>query len=186
MKTYFSADFHLQHANVIRFDNRPFKHVDDMDKAIIKNCMQLFKPGDQFYFLGDFSMRGTNDKSESYFQELKSSGVQMFFIKGNHDKKDTIKLYNKYGIYLGEQKKIRVGEQEIVLNHYRMDVWDKSHHGTWHLHGHSHHSLPIRRDARCMDVGINGVGYNYTPVDFEYVSEVMKYKEWKPIDHHGR
>lgn len=185
MKSYFSADFHLLHQNIIKYDNRPFKSIQLMDTAIIGNCMDLFRTGDEFYFLGDFAL-GNIQNIESYIQTLASSGVKMFFIKGNHDKNEMIKLYNKYGTYLGEQKKVRVNGQDIVLNHYRMDVWDKSHHGTWHLHGHSHHSLPERRNSRCIDVGINGKGYNYKPLEFEQVADYISLKTWEPIDHHGR
>lgn len=184
MNDYFTSDFHLQHRNIIKYDNRPFKSVDDMDDTIIRNCMRVLQPGDRFYFLGDFCL-GT--RAESFLETLRSSGAQLFFIKGNHDKNDMTKLYQKYGVYLGEQRKIRsVGDQEIVLNHYRMDVWDKSHHGTWHLHGHSHHSLPVRHNARCIDVGINGREYNYTPLSFQQVAGYMAKKTWEPIDHHGR
>lgn len=193
MSTYFSADWHLMHANIIKYDGRPFKTVDAMNETIISNACRSLKKGDNFYYLGDFALAKNEKLMESFFMTLAGTGANFYFIKGNHDSRETIKLYNKYGVYLGEQKKVRVqdlahpdGNQEIVLNHYRMDVWDKSHHGVWHLHGHSHHSLPERPTARCMDVGVNGSWYNYSPVSFEVVKAHMATKNWVPIDHHGK
>lgn len=190
---YFSADWHLDHANIIKYDGRPFKSVEQMNETILKNVCSTLKKGDTLYFLGDFAFARNTVNAERFMQTLASVGANLFFIKGNHDKRDTLKLYNKYGIYLGEQKKISVlddskpdGNQEIVLNHYRMDVWDKSHHGVWHLHGHSHHSLPERPTARCMDVGINGSWYDYNILSYEQVKKHMTTKTFVPIDHHGK
>lgn len=190
---YFSSDWHLGHANIIKYDNRPFKTVDEMDAAIIKNICSTLKAGDALYFLGDFAFVRDANRLEELMKTFAWTAANLYFIKGNHDGRDTIRLYEKYGTYLGEQKKIKIldedaqdGKQEIVLNHYRMDVWDKSHHGSWHLHGHSHHTLPERPTARCIDIGINGKGYDYHPLSYEQVKKYMKEKTFVPIDHHGK
>lgn len=177
MADYFSADWHLDHANVIKYDNRPFKNVEEMNKTIIDNYNSIVKPNDNFYFLGDFCFNMRN--AESHLEKLNGN---LFFIRGNHDKKDMIRLYQKYGTYLGEQKKIKVQGQEIVLNHYGMRVWDKSHHGTWALYGHSHGSLPDDPNSRSFDVGC--MLFDYKPLEFAQVKEIMARKTWKPIDHH--
>lgn len=184
MNNYFSSDFHLCHANVIRYDKRPFNNVDEMNEVILEEYNKTVKPGDNFYFLGDFCF--DTRRTEEFLKQMNGN---LFFIRGNHDKHDTIKLYQKYGIYLGEQKMIKIkdaesprGNQEIVLNHYRMDVWDKSHHGAWHLFGHSHGSLPDRLDSRCFDVGC--MIWDYIPLSYEEVKEEMKKKTFTPIDHH--
>lgn len=181
---YFSGDWHLGHANIIRFDGRPFANVDEMNETIMKNVMTTLQKGDNLYYVGDFALERDFGKVEGWMATLKSSGANLYFIKGNHDKKDTIKLYQKYGVYLGEQKKVEVEGQEIVLNHYAMRVWDKSHHGTWHLYGHSHHSLPEDMNALSFDVGINGWGYQLLPM--QKIRDKMATKTFKPIDHHGR
>ena len=47
-KTFYIADLHLQHSNVIKFDKRPFNNVEEMDDAIILRftwMMGLSYPG---------------------------------------------------------------------------------------------------------------------------------------------
>lgn len=73
--------------------------------------------------------------------------------------------------------------QRIVLCHYAMRVWDQSHYGTWHLHGHSHGTLPDIKEMLSCDVGVDC--WNFTPVSMEQLNAHMAKKIWKPVDHHG-
>jgi calcineurin-like phosphoesterase family protein len=187
-KNYFSSDFHLGHANIIKYDKRPFKSVQEMDERIIKNVCTLLKPGDNLYYLGDFALTDSN-KAEGHMKAIAYMGANLFFIKGNHDKRDTIKLYQKYGTYLGEQKKIKVGEREVVINHYAMRVWDKSHHGCLHLYGHSHDALEHTAWGRSMDCSIitaYRIKGEYTLFEFEEIAHILDKREIKVIDHHGK
>ena len=40
-KLYLTADMHFGHANIIKYENRPFANEDDMDGMIIKNWNYL-------------------------------------------------------------------------------------------------------------------------------------------------
>lgn len=180
-KNFFSSDYHLGHGNVIKYDNRPFANVDEMDETIIANHNRVVGPYDNFFYMGDFTFN--KSKAEEYMQRL--NGVK-YFVRGNHDDKAIVDLYKKYGQYLGGLAEIKVEGQRIVLCHYAMDVWNRSHHGTWHLFGHSHHPLPVKPNSKRMDVGINGIDYNYTPLEFSQIKVIMDQIEFIPIDHHDR
>src|SRR5258706_15269140 len=54
--TWFTADFHFGHANIVRYCNRPFATVDEMDQAILERLNASVKINDMLYFLGDFCM----------------------------------------------------------------------------------------------------------------------------------
>jgi calcineurin-like phosphoesterase family protein len=56
--TWFTADFHLGHSNIIRYCNRPFPDTAEMDEAIIARLNASVKAEDELYYLGDFCMGG--------------------------------------------------------------------------------------------------------------------------------
>lgn len=179
MNIFFSSDYHLGHNNILKYDKRPFKDINHHDEAIITNHNEIVKTDDEFYFLGDFSF---NDKrTEEYLQRING---KKFFIRGNHDSHKTVKLYQKYGIYLDEQIKIVVQKQDIILNHFPARSWNRSHHGAWHLYGHHHGSIEREPWGKSMDVGI--LLNNYYPFTFEQIKTILDSREIKLMlgDHH--
>ena len=51
---WFTADFHFGHSNIIRYCNRPFQIVEEMDRTILDRLNDSAKANDILYFLGDF------------------------------------------------------------------------------------------------------------------------------------
>lgn len=56
---FFTSDTHFNHANIIRFCNRPFKDVSHMNEAIISNWNRVVGPEDIVFHLGDFCLGGS-------------------------------------------------------------------------------------------------------------------------------
>ena len=54
LNIWFTADFHLGHKNIIRYCNRPFDTVEEMNRTILDRLNNLVKANDILYFLGDF------------------------------------------------------------------------------------------------------------------------------------
>ena len=77
LKHYFSSDFHLDHTNILKYDNRPFASIEDMNEEIIKNHNRTVNPEDNFYFLGDFAFSKDRFRIE---QLLKSLNGTLFFL----------------------------------------------------------------------------------------------------------
>ena len=48
------TDLHLGHANVIRYDSRPFADLDEMYQAILDRWNATVKADDTVFILGDF------------------------------------------------------------------------------------------------------------------------------------
>lgn len=199
--SWFVSDLHLGHDNIIQYGKRPFANIDEMNEALIENWNRVVKPGDDVYFLGDFSYK-SRENTLALRQRLNGT---VFFIEGNHDKaahqiRDTFAWYK-------EVHKARVCGKDIFLSHYAHRVWNQSHHGVWHLYGHSHGSLPDDPNSLSFDAGIDNTairlmgsplygtgelpdsGLNakdYRPLHFDEVAEVMSKKTFKPMDHHGK
>lgn len=167
MNSWFTSDWHLDHKNILRYDNRPFSTIDEHNEAIITNFNSLVRPMDNVYFLGDFSL-GNVANAEAFLQRLNG---RLHFIQGNHDTKKHILLFQKYGNFLDGLADLKIDGHHLVLCHYRLEVWNRSHHGSWCIHGHSHHNLPKRK--HCLDVGVNGESYNYQPISFDQIKELI-------------
>jgi len=50
--TWFTGDFHFRHSNIIRYCNRPFRDVAEMDRTILERLNATVRPNDTLYFLG--------------------------------------------------------------------------------------------------------------------------------------
>jgi len=49
---YFTADDHLGHKNIIRFCDRPFHNVHNMNKLLIQNWNEVVSHNDTVFVLG--------------------------------------------------------------------------------------------------------------------------------------
>jgi len=166
---WFTADFHLSHRNIIKYCNRPFRDVEDMDNIIIKNMISKIKSGDTLYFLGDLTFKV--DLARKFFESFKN--VKIYFLIGNHDSTKVIKLAEEYCESVSHLKNIQINNQSITLCHYAMRVWNKSHFNSWQLYGHSHGTLtPIGKQ---YDVGIDT--NKFYPISFDELVDVMEQKQ---------
>jgi calcineurin-like phosphoesterase family protein len=182
---YWTSDTHFEHTNVIKYSKRPFSSKEEMNHALITNWNSVVKPEDEIYHLGDISFGALGITNEILSQ---LNGIK-YLIKGNHDVKLDPSIANRFKwirdyaeVIIKDDTAIK-GKQLICMMHYPMLVWNKSHYGSWQLHGHSHGSLPDDPNALRIDVGVDC--HNYTPISYEQIKEKMSYKVFKPVDHHG-
>lgn len=89
-KTWFIADSHFSHKNVIDYCNRPFCSVEEMDNALIHNWNKVVKNNDRVFMLGDFALCG-KDKIIEIGQKLNGRKI---LILGNHDGASLSTYYN--------------------------------------------------------------------------------------------
>lgn len=166
-----------------------------MDRQLIENINTWVAPNDRIFHLGDFAYRHSNGV-KFYLDRIKCKNI--YLVRGNHDKLKAWEEEFFCGVENLTSIKTKIsGEQkEIVLCHYAMRVWNKSHHGSLHAWGHSHSSLPDDPNALSMDVGVDNIAKllapsgvrlpeDYRPISVNEFYEYMKLKTWKPIDHHG-
>jgi len=53
LSTFFSADQHFGHSNIIKYCNRPFASVEEMDRVMVERWNARISPKDNVYLLGD-------------------------------------------------------------------------------------------------------------------------------------
>lgn len=175
MTHWFTSDWHLGHANIIKYSKRPFKDTTEMDAHYL-GMFKGLQRGDTLYHLGDLCF---DAKYLPKIEELiKSSGIQFHMITGNHDTKKIKPGADIKGMSsISQLKTIKVGEQTIVLCHYMMRSWDHSHFGSWQLYGHHHKDVSEHHVGKQMNVGVDV--NNHWLVQFEKIKEYM---ESQPIN----
>lgn len=193
METYYTSDWHLGHKNIIRYSNRPFTDVKQMNRAIIENTKARLKPGDRLFFLGDFGFQHL-DQSIRDLREIKSTGCLMYLVPGNHDpealatvtewdssdpKDPAPCIWEKVSPLMDVNDRKR----HVVLCHYTIMNWNRAHHGSYHLFGHAHGNMPGTQQS--MDVGVDPCGFQPLTLD-ECIERMAKFRPWKSADHHKK
>ena len=80
---HFTSDWHIGHANSIKFDDRPFKDLDHMHRVLINNYNAQVPVDGLCYFLGDIGL-SSSETVEKVLSKLNGTKV---LVLGNHDKK---------------------------------------------------------------------------------------------------
>lgn len=157
---YFTSDTHFGHANILKYSNRPFKDVKEMDEAIVENWNKTVKQNDEIYHLGDVIF----SKDHSILKRLNGKKT---FLYGNHDKNASWNY-----IYY---KELKYKKNLFILSHFPFLTWNKSKYGSIHLHGHCHGTInDLNKSLKRFDVGVDC--YNFTPVSIEQIIEESKAK----------
>lgn len=173
---WFTADEHYNHFNIIRYCNRPFKDVREMNETLIRKHNEVVTDDDTIYHLGDFIMGTLEDANEIRWR---LNGTHIF-IRGSHDKWLEPYYPRLIELYVDGDTNRNIPNttipNTITLCHYAMRTWSKSHYGSIQLYGHSHGRLePVGRQ---MDVGVDC--WNFYPVSL--ISVIDKMKETRPFD----
>ena len=166
---WFTSDFHFGHFNIIRYCNRPFANIQEMDDAIADRVNACVKTNDVLYFLGDFCM-GKAEQITAYRKRLACRTIH--FTEGNHDR--TVRKLQHLFASWETLSEINVVKQRIVLCHYAMRVWPHHAQGAWHLYGHSHGNLPDEPLSLSLDVGVDT--HDFRSWHFDEIATVMKTK----------
>lgn len=177
-KVFFTSDLHLSHKNIIKYCNRPFSSVEEMNEAIINNWNKVVPEDGITFVLGD-CVFGGREKWKEFFSRLNGS---KYLIRGNHDGD-----FSDKSIFINEfdQKLIRVSEdpetpeQFIFMCHYPMLTWPQRERGAWNIWGHLHlskytESKNYKFDPFQYDVGVDL--NNFSPVSFQILKERITFQ----------
>lgn len=135
MRNFYIADLHLGHANVIRFDNRPFADVNEMNEILIRNWNQAVTNSDTVYILGDLLWV---KESEWPVWICRLNGRKVL-IRGNHDPREFSATTKGLFQEITDYKEITDGNRKVILSHYPIPFHKSDYSGrTWMLYGHVH------------------------------------------------
>jgi len=152
-KVWFGSDLHFDHKNIIKFTNRPFDTVLEMNAYMLARINDMVSPGDRVYLLGDIQFKNDMDILEELTRK-----VEVHLIHGNHDSDKTRDFWG--WTTSSSYKEIRIDGQKIVMFHYPIEEWNGKTHGSIHLHGHTHGMMshPNQYIPNRLDVGYDNIG----------------------------
>ncbi len=132
---YFIADTHFGHSNVIRFCNRPFTSVEEMDRILMDNWNSRVRGNDTVYVLGDMFYRCDPGKAEDILQQLKG---RKRLIVGNHDHSwmfgiDASRYFEEISLMMEGTD----GQHSFVVCHYPLLSWRRQKK-MYMIYGHIH------------------------------------------------
>jgi calcineurin-like phosphoesterase family protein len=163
--TWFCADTHLGHCNIIKYCNRPWKTFDEMDEGIIQRFQEVIRQGDTLYHLGDVCH--SRFPINKFLDRLPN--IQVHLIYGNHDKPKLLK--HPKIVWAGDTKTVHLDKPySPVLFHYPIRSWNHKGHGSFHFYGHCHGKVPGL--DRSMDVGVDT--NNYYPYNWDFLVNKLK------------
>jgi calcineurin-like phosphoesterase family protein len=154
---YFTSDNHFYHKNIIKYEDRPFSDVCDMNRQMIKNWNQTVNSNDSIYILGDLAF--TNGYNANYL--LTQLNGKKFLIKGNHDSFLNDNEFDRTKFeWVRDYYHLKHDGIKFILFHYPIAVWDCKHHGSIHLYGHIHSNKgdnhPLTYDlGKAYNVGVD-------------------------------
>ena len=160
-KWYVCSDTHFGHTNIIKYCDRPFKDVDEMDEALISNWNSVVTDNDIVVHLGDVGF-GTN-----HFIELVSRlNGYIILLKGNHDRsKQIAKLLNSGAVneYYNNSFQVFWDENEdILFTHHPIAPANLSDSIKLNIHGHLHNN-PYDWDDLSRYANVSMEMLNFTP-----------------------
>jgi len=150
---YLISDLHLNHANIIKYCDRPFRDVAEMNAALIGNWNRVVKEDDTVFFLGDLAF---GRDPLSWLEELNG---HIALIKGGHDRfnaRRSLVLHSK-GV-------------DLLLIHNPKDV-PEDWHG-WVVHGHRHDMAPLIDPLR-KRVNVSAEVVGYTPMSVDRLTAMI-------------
>lgn len=185
-KKFYISDWHFGHKNVLAFDNRPFKSIEEMNNELIRRWNDVVSDGDIVYILGDMFWC-TPSKAAPIMDQLNG---QKFLIKGNHDKWHDAKFDKKF-VKIDEYIEVEDEGRKVVLCHYPIPCFKNHFYGWIHLYGHVHNSFEWNmmehqrflmeelydRQCNMINVGSMMPWIDYAPRTLDEIIE--GYDKWK-------
>jgi calcineurin-like phosphoesterase family protein len=163
-KTFIISDTHFDHQKIIRYCNRDFKNIDDMNTFLLDSWNNTITNSDTVYFLGDLRY-GRDSHSMQYWLDKLNGNI--IFISGSHDNQVVDGLEQLHALTL------QYLDIPFLLIHNPADIpedWKE-----WVIHGHVHNNdleyFPfVNGDFKTINVSVELIGYS--PINIERLFEL--------------
>lgn len=159
---FFTADTHFGHEAMIRFENRPFRDVKDMEEKLVCSWNETVGPEDEIYMLGDFAF---GDKEEITRLCRRLNGKKILVL-GNHDKQAP-EWYRSCGFCEASPWPIII-EGFWILSHEPLYINENMPYAN--IYGHVHGN-PTYKDYCRQSVCVCVERTDYRPIAFDVIKK---------------
>lgn len=182
-KMWWTSDLHFHHKKIVEYTNRPWTQEQNTEE-LIKRWNARVGLMDDVYTLGDFAFLYPKQE-ETLVSIIKELNGKIHFIKGNHcDARLWQRIVDRnipHVMWVKDYFELTVQGQLIVMSHYPMAQWNRSHHGSWMLHGHLHGSHQY--EGKILDVGIDNHP-DHQIFSFDEIAAHMAPRKYAGLSHH--
>ena len=178
MANFYISDLHIGHENILRFDNRPFADVNEMNNKLIENWNARVCSDDTVYILGDFIWA----KESEWPSIVGSLAGNKVLIRGNHDPKQFSAATKRMFQEITDLKEIKDSGKHVVMCHYPIPFFRAGFAPTaFMLYGHVHRTIEYEYIAKLRrEVKANATGYGTPNGNFINVGCMMPYMDYTP------
>ena len=178
-KIFFTSDTHFGHEHILKFCDRPFKDVEEMNYKLIDNWNKKVPHDGLVFHLGDFAWGGY----ELWKNIRNQLNGEIILIKGNHDIKNMSSTAEQELFkYSAWQMLVEIEGRKVYLNHVPFLCYGGTYRDikglVYQLFGHTH-SGPGKKGTDIprlqylfptqYDVGVDN--NNYEPISWNEVNE---------------
>lgn len=179
---FFCSDLHFNHANIVKYCNRPWNSgigedgqlvvteddVHQMDDALVQNWNSVVGHDDIVWCLGDFCLG--RDQASTIPEFVNKLNGRINLVLGNHDH-HSVKFYYDAGFSKVYDRPV-VWNDFYILSHAPLQ-WIKNDMVFMNLHGHVHNQEMYKHVTAntyncCVEVN------NYKPVAFLEIKKKME------------
>lgn len=182
MKHWFIADQHFYHHNIIRFCDRPFSNVKQMNTILIDNHNSIVGDNDKVWHLGDIMYWKGYSEAQNKGTSLTKLRRIMSRLRGKHElilgNHDTFtpRQYIEIGFSaVHTSLSINIDGTLVLLNHDPC-IGSGIKEGIF-VCGHTHGLFKsmLNEDKDCVPcVNVSVENWNYTPVSFGQILEEIR------------
>lgn len=153
----FWSDQHINHNNIIKFAERPFNSVEEMNHTMVANYLTDINDDDIVVFGGDVAF-GETEETQLLFQDLPGKKI---LVVGNHDFHKNKNEFRDFGIFdmttmvFVFHHNINGKMINFIVTHYPIDnKWLPKN--TFNIHGHIHNK---NADQKNINMAVEHLNY---------------------------
>ena len=164
---YFISDSHFGHKNIIKYCNRPWSTVEEMNEGMIQKWNSVVGIDDNVFVVGDMFLCD-EVKSQDIISRLNGYKV---LVAGNHDGRESKMLKIGFNEYHRELCYSFRDNTHALMKHYpQPDKITLEEGYDYLIHGHIHN--PPHRDGLKINVAADLL--NFVPVNSEEILKSLR------------